>query len=250
MGLQSTRIKFKKALGQNFFRNETLAKKLITEPFSVSQESLIEIGPGDGFFTSLFHEHYRQIAVIEKDDSLINLLHQKFKDIKIINDDVLNVDLVEIANNSHPVVFGSLPYNLSKKIIKKFISSRLFNDMFFIIQKEVAEKYLAIRKQSLLSLTTQYYVDTKLICNINPASFIPKPKVTSSFIHMKLNDNFQKANEEKYMKLCNLVFKNPRKTLRNNLKGYIEDLTDSKFDKRAEDLTFEEMCYLVNNFSV
>lgn len=243
-------MKLKKSLGQNFFNNETLAKKIVNIVFSVSQEQIIEIGPGDGFFTKMFHDIYKGITVIEKDDNLAQTLALKYKGIKVLNKDVLDINLDEFKGTSKTVVFGSLPYNISKQIIRKFISSKLFNDYFFIIQKEVAQKYIESKKSSIQYLTTKYYVDTKTIFDLHPGSFTPPPKVQSSFVHMKKNDNFQLADEKTFLKLSREAFKNPRKTLRNNLKNLGVDLSAEIFNRRPEDLNFEQFCNLANTLKM
>lgn len=243
-------MKLKKSLGQNFFNNETLAKKVVNTAFFVSQESVLEIGPGDGFFTRMFHDICKNITVIEKDDILAQNLSHRFSDIEVINKDILDLDLNAIQNSGKTLVFGSLPYNISKVIIRKFVSSLLFKDFYFIVQKEVAQKYVDSKKSSLQYLTTKYYVDTKIIFDIHPGSFTPRPKVQSSFIHMKMNENRKLVPEKTFFKFCREAFRSPRKTLRNNLRSIIADTNDEIYDKRAEELNFTEFCKLIINSKV
>ena len=119
--------------------------------------------------------------------------------------------------------------NLAYLIIKKIVESRYFtNPSFFIIQKEVAEKYLYKKPYSILSLTTAMYADCKKVFDISPDSFRPKPHVTSSFISFSPTER-EIDNKEDIANLIKLSFRQPRKNILNNLKG-------TKFEKGAQEL--------------
>ena len=118
--------------------------------------------------------------------------------------------------------------------------------MFFILQKEVAQKYVGKSKSSLLSITTKAYVDSKILFDINSGSFLPRPKVTSSFVHFTRNKNIKLLNIETFNYIVKSSFSSPRKTLRNNLKGiqFTKKVNSEIFNKRAEDLSYNDYVYL------
>jgi 16S rRNA (adenine1518-N6/adenine1519-N6)-dimethyltransferase len=246
-------MKLKKSLGQNFFINKNLAKQITSIVVEENPDIIVEIGPGEGFFTNYFC-NIAKLFLIEKDDSLAKDLERKFPKAEIKNIDFLEWDLNEIGDieGKRVLFWGSLPYNVSKKIIKKVITSDYFNaPSFFIIQKEVAEKYSANKpSNNLLSVQTSLSAETKKILTISPDSFKPKPKVYSTFISFKPDNKFnnvERVSFEKFLKVC---FSQPRKTLKNNLKRINlkrTDLIEPLLLKRPQHLSTEEFILIYNN---
>lgn len=231
-------MKAKKSLGQNFFINKNLGEKIIS--YIPDNKTVVEIGPGQGFFTDLLKKKNNPLIVIEKDKELALGLKSIYPDLNIFEDDFLSFDLNKLPSKDI-VFYGSLPYNVSKPIIKKIIESSYFtNAAYFIIQKEVAEKYIYREPYNILSLTTAIYAHVKKLFDIKPDSFRPKPKVTSSLIVIEpLKRSFQDENLLK--DLIMQSFKQPRKNLKNNLKNTpFESLINTNSLKRPSDLSLEE----------
>jgi len=134
----------KKSLGQNFFINKHLCQQITNYIIGEEPDVLVEIGPGQGFFTNYLYEKIPNTVLIEKDCTLSKDLSTKFPKSVIKNIDFLdwNYNELDCYKDKKIVFFGSLPYNVSKPIIRKIITSNYFNhSCFFIIQKEVADKY-------------------------------------------------------------------------------------------------------------
>lgn len=227
----------KRSLGQNFFINEHLGEKIVEKILESNPSSITEIGPGLGFFTGKLHKKINDIYCIEKDDELTRMLLGQYPSITLYNEDFLDFDLSKLKNDT--TFFGSLPYNVSKPIIKKIVSSEYFTKpCFFIIQKEVADKYTATEPyNSLLSLTAQIYSEPRKLFNINSGSFRPKPNVESAFIQFSPRKIDIPTGFEDFLQYC---FKSPRKTLKNNLKTTI---SNQILLKRPSELTLDE--YLI-----
>jgi len=215
-------MKAKRSLGQNFFINSNLGDYIINTVKEEDSASIVEIGPGMGFFTQRLINNFKNITVIEKDTQLANTLKSQYPSINVLNKDFLSLDLSIFEKDC--IYFGSLPYNISKPIVRKIIESKNFNKKsFFIVQKEVAEKYIYKEPYSTLSLTTNIYATTKKILDISPESFRPRPNVNSSLISFTpVKRDFK--NIPMLEELISLSFKQPRKNLYNNLRG-------SKYEK-------------------
>lgn len=238
----------KKSLGQNFFNNPTLADKIVNLIIDTKPERILEIGPGDGYFTIRFTQYNIPLTLIEKDTELCQYLRIKFPNAEVINKDFLELDLSSITFTNRTIAFGSLPYNVSKAIIKRLLEETSVNSMYFIVQKEVAQKYANTKESSIIGIITKHFVDTKIIQYINPGSFIPSPKVDSALIKMERNNNSIGVNTTKFIYLVKQAFKSPRRTLRNNLKG----LTFNQFDeailnKRPSQLSYNDYITLLNS---
>lgn len=250
-------IKPRKSLGQNFFVNNNLAKQIVEIVQNNKPEIIVEIGPGQGYFSKFFSESDQKIIMIEKDDILAENLSYTIRNSIVINEDFLDWDFKELTPYKRESItfFGSLPYNVSKKIIKKITESEYFkNNAYFIIQKEVAEKYVEREpNNSLLSLRTEIYADVKKLFDIKPESFNPRPKVRSSFTQFSPREkDLQIGNLIKFDELMEEAFKQPRKKLANNLKRYSfknENRIKNLLEKRPQHLSLEEYLLLFSNIS-
>lgn len=294
-------IKPKQSLGQNFFVNKRLAKKIVSIVAEVNPQTIIEIGPGTGTFTSLFlqlanrksRNSPHKIIAIEKDDLLSLKLRKNYPKLNLIHNDILNVNLYKLIQNAKLpiVIFGSLPYNLSKKIItfslnairklilrtnniskydvipnnksmgnqdrEKFENKKYKSfkpPCFFIIQKEVAQKYIGNPHNNFLSLTTKLTTNAEILFDIKPGSFTPRPKVTSSLIKFIPNiENIIKYSDiptQSFRKFLITCFSHPRKILKNNLdKTTVHQFetispTNKLLMQRPHELTISDFVFL------
>ena len=140
-------IKPKKSLGQNFLIDKNIIN-IISEIVDIKNKSILEVGPGTGNLTSsLLKKDPKELIVIEKDKELVSLLRKEFgNNIKIINDDILNIQ-EDILCEKQLLVFGNLPYNISTAILCKWILNLddkkiWFKNLILMFQKEVADKIL------------------------------------------------------------------------------------------------------------
>ena len=86
-------FKNKKSLGQNFLIDKNILKKIINTGKILSDDKVLEIGPGSGNLTKyIIDAKPKYIKVVEKDIHLIKTLEEKFKDqIRIVNNDILKL---------------------------------------------------------------------------------------------------------------------------------------------------------------
>lgn len=253
-----------KHLGQNFLTSSSVIARIIKELNPQKGETIVEIGPGKGALTFKIAPKTSRLICIEKDPRLCQTLNfeifnKNIKNIEIVNQDILKFRPGNYSLKSYKI-YGSLPFNISKRIIMKFLELEDFKpkNMLFIIQKEVAEDYVANPPHSTyLSVYSKLYSNCQKIFNIKKSSFSPIPKVDASLIRFTLKkpspDSRSKAAFFKQL------FNKPRKTVLNNLRSFtksaetIEKLLTSRLkdllSKRPEQLSFREMedLYLMYN---
>jgi len=219
----------KRSLGQNFFVNKHLGEYIIDILKQNKCSNIVEIGPGRGFFTQQLLQNFSSVTAIEKDSELASSLKQQYSKLNIINKDFLDINLDNVINKE-TVFFGSLPFNVAKPIVRKIIESKYFTiPSFFIVQKEVADKYIYKEPYSTLSLTTAIYSNCKKLLDISPESFRPRPRVNSSLISF-IPNSINIPDRQEIEGLITLSFRQPRKNMSNNLKGtkYIKGLNEYK----------------------
>jgi 16S rRNA (adenine1518-N6/adenine1519-N6)-dimethyltransferase len=256
MGFQSKIGKTKRSLGQNFFINKNLARQIADIVEKENADLIVEVGPGSGSFTQFLVKQDSDLLLIEKDDVLSKILTEEYPSVKVKNTDFLKWEFDELKGNSEKslLFFGSLPYNVSKKIIQKIISSNYFNtNSYFIIQKEVAQKYTSLApNSSILSVYTSLFADVKRLFDISPESFKPRPNVNSSFVRFSPKNIDVNINVEAFKKFLQTCFKYPRKTLRNNLKDSFKienKKAQELLSKRPQHLSLNDFLFLFSNIN-
>lgn len=250
-------LEAKKSLGQNFLKNTTIIKKMVSECVFIAKNhtnkhkkdvSVLEIGPGTGALTEYLLETGLNITAVETDDRAIPLLKSKFAsyiDKKIFN--VLHEDIrtFDIRKMKKPyIVVANIPYYLTGYIMRKFLESD--NQpvaMILMVQKEVALRVLD-KKNSLASLGVVTYGTPRILTHVSKGNFVPSPKVDSSVLIIEdiKNNMFQNKKEElMYWELAKKAFGNKRKQLGGTILKNIQDEKLNQYTKkRPEDLKAED----------
>ncbi len=255
-----------KSLGQNFLIDEDVVNNIVKSSDVSKEDLVIEIGPGLGTLTKVLLENAKKVICIELDKRMIEILENRFKlydNFKIINDDVLKVDLNNLIKENksvdikHVKIVANLPYYITTPIIMKLLEEKLNIDSITVmIQKEVASRLCTIPgKKDTGSITygVYYYSEPKIMFDVPNTSFIPEPEVTSTVIKLDiLKEPRIKVKDEKFLfKLIKVSFMQKRKTLLNALvNGHIFENKESAekcFNElrldlkiRAENLSLEE----------
>ena len=58
-----------------------------------------------------------------------------------------------------------------------------------MFQKEVAERIVAKKgssKRSRISIISELYTNPKMVLNVSPGSFVPRPKVNSALVYFEI----------------------------------------------------------------
>ena len=206
-------IKAKKSLGQNFLIDRKILS-IITNIIDIKNKTILEVGPGTGNLTSaIFEKKPKKLIVIEKDYELAKKLKKDFKDkLTILNEDILRIDENSLSQDNM-IVFGNLPYNISTEILSKWIINLnekfWFDCLILMFQKEVADRIISDFNSSnygRLSIICNWKLNIKKICDINPESFFPMPKVDSSLLFFSPKKNFFKIKNAKNLEKITRIY--------------------------------------------
>lgn len=216
----------KKKFGQNFLTHQNDVLEKIMEVAKVtSEETILEIGPGEGALTELLLNAGKRVICVEIDRDLEKILRKKFDSnpkFTLIMSDILSVDFAESIGEKVKVV-ANIPYYITSPIINKLIENKEYvDDIFIMVQKEVAERICAKSgsERSVLTLSVEYFGDANYLFTIPREFFTPPPKVDSAFMSIKLRkDNFyeNEVSETEFFKYVKMAFSNKRKNILNNL---------------------------------
>jgi 16S rRNA (adenine1518-N6/adenine1519-N6)-dimethyltransferase len=277
--ISTRRPKLKPKLGQHFLASDSYALQIVEALGDVSQNTVLEIGPGRGILTALLAKQAHRLIAVELDRVLaaqLRLRFGMFSNVEIIEADVLSVDFdslfgpkpglgrpgIEFKPNPAKVI-GNLPYYITSDILLRlFEYSKYFETIVIMVQREVADRIAATpgsRDYGLLSATAQLYARVEKLITLPPGAFAPLPKVYSAVLRLTITPRRHELGvdgdahvQDDFIDFLKLSFGQKRKTLWNNLKSNYSEtdlraaLAEAKLKPaaRAETLSLEESAAL------
>lgn len=249
----------KKRFGQNFLTDQSIIQALVSAITPKPDDLMVEIGPGLGALTQPLIKQLQHLHVVEIDRDIISWMQGFYpaEKITIHNSDALKFDFKSIGDRIR--VAGNLPYNISSPILFHLLDNvQTIIDMHFMLQKEVVERMVAAPSTPAygrLSVMLQYKLQMEYLFTVPPEAFDPPPKVESAFVrcvpHASLP--FTAVDEKLFARVVLNAFGQRRKTLRNTLKGMLDDNGFIQLDinpqLRAENLAVEKFVAIANYLS-
>ena len=277
--VSTRRPQLKPKLGQHFLASDSFALQIVEALGDVSQNTVLEIGPGRGVLTAILAKQARRLIAVELDRVLaaqLRLRFGMFPNVEVIEADILTIDFDSLFGPkpglSRPgiefkpapaKVIGNLPYYITSEILLRlFDYAKYFETLLILVQREVADRIAAEPGSSdygLLSATAQRYARVEKLFTLPPGAFAPPPKVHSTLLRLTMAPRQRELGlegngnaQEGFIDFLKLSFGQKRKTLWNNLKSaYPEsDLRAAlsqarvKPAARAETLSLEESAAL------
>lgn len=223
-------FKHKKHLGQNFLINKNIIKKIAEIGIINKDANIIEVGPGSGTLTQeLIKREPRKIFAIELDKDLkpdLEKIKNNYNNFDYIISNALTFNEKKIFKKN-VIIFGNLPYNISLKLLIKWIYSEpwppFYNQMVLMFQKEVAERIIATsnnKKYGRISILSDARLKVQFHFNISKKEFTPEPKVDSTVLSFtpKKNNNFKLKDLDILSELTKNIFNTKRKMVSKILK--------------------------------
>ncbi len=248
-------MRARKRFGQNFLHDQNLISKIVNTINPQSDQHILEIGPGHGALTRLLVASDCHLDVIEIDRDLAAELRLTIPQLNVIEADILDFDFTQLPTDQRLRVVGNLPYNISTPLIfKLFENLDNIQDMHFMLQLEVVNRIIAdpsTPDYGRLSVMSQYYCQADKLFAVPPDAFVPRPKVTSAIVRLLPKESREEATDLKlFEKIVAQAFSMRRKTIRNSLKGFIDDSDFLALDldqkSRAENLTLQNYIDIAN----
>lgn len=260
---------FSKGLGQNFLINPTVCPRMAEMGNAQPGWGMIEIGAGVGVLTAELAQRADKVVCIEIDSRLLPILDEtlaEYDNIKIVNQDVLKVDLHKLIAEEFPnmpvAVCANLPYYITSPIIMNLLESRLpISSLTVMVQKEAAQRICAMpgsREVGAVSIAVRYYCEPKVLFQVSRGSFMPAPDVDSTVIRLDIRKQpeVDVKREEDFFRVVKAAFSQRRKTLSNTLssglsmnKTQIAELlerADVASNLRAEQLSMQQFADIAN----
>ena len=100
-------VRTRKRFGQNFLIDEGVIDRIVSVVELSDSDRVLEIGPGTGAITSRLHEAAKEnYTAIEIDRDLVRLLRDRYPNLTILNEDVLQVNFDSLIVENEVRVIG------------------------------------------------------------------------------------------------------------------------------------------------
>lgn len=256
-------IRPRRSLGQHFLRDQRIPAKIVDAMHPQQGDVVLEIGPGEGALTAFLAQSGCRLIVVDVDSRVTEAMHEKFGErIEILHQDILTVDPTRVAAE-HGVdrlrVIGNIPYYITSPILFHFLDRRsAVRDLILMVQKEVGERIAAgpgSRQYGIVSVIVQMFADVVKLFDVQPGSFFPRPKVTSTVLKITMLDapRFPVIDERRFRRVVRTAFGKRRKTLRNSLRDLqgldVNCIDAGTLARRPETLSLEEFAQMANRLA-
>ena len=249
----------KKALGQHFLVDEHYVQRIVAAIRPQPGQRMVEIGPGPGALTRPLLAVLTHLDVVEVDRDMVARLEAEFsaERLTIHRADALRFPFGDLGPDLR--VVGNLPYNISSPLLfhlAEFAGG--IRDMVFMLQKEVVDRMAAAPATAdygrlSVMLQARFRVDKLFV--VPPGAFRPPPKVDSAIVRLipLAPEAVAYRDHATFAEVVARAFGQRRKTLRNTLKGLVDDVLFAELGidagRRGETLSVSEFAALANGLS-
>lgn len=221
---------YKKSLGQNFLTDEKLLDDIVEKAGVEKNSVVLEIGCGAGALTTAIAKRAKKVVGYEIDGRLLPLLNRiadEYKNVEIINKDVMKEDLSDIEKRLGDgyLLVANLPYYITTPVIMRFLeNSDKIKGMAVMVQEEVADRLTAKAGTSdygAITVAIDLRGGARIIERVGREKFTPVPNVDSAVVKIDIEkDKFAGEDLTAIRDAVKCGFNNRRKTLLNNIVSF------------------------------
>lgn len=248
----------RKSLGQHFLHDPGVQARIVAAIDPQPDDRMVEIGPGLGALTRPLLARLRHLHVLELDRDLAARWRAEAAaglPITVHEADALDFDFRRLGPDLR--VVGNLPYNISSPLLFHLAAQAAqIRDLHFMLQKEVVDRIVAAPSTPAygrLSVMLQARFRVQKLFNVLPGAFTPPPRVDSAVVRMLPLPlaAIPYRDALRFGELVARAFGQRRKTLRNTLKGWVDEATFAALGidpgRRGESLSVAEFAALANH---
>jgi 16S rRNA (adenine1518-N6/adenine1519-N6)-dimethyltransferase len=249
----------RRKLGQHFLLDLNLTRRIARVAGSLTDGTVIEIGPGPGGLTrALLLEGAARVVAVEIDPRAVGALRELEGAVAgrlhIVERDALELDIAAQGDAPRRIV-ANLPYNISTALLVRWLhAAGDIADMVLMFQKEVADRLCALprtKDYGRLSVLAQHACEVRRQFDIAPAAFVPPPNVTSTVVRLTPRPATARlADLRPLERVTAAAFGQRRKMLRGSLASLFADPTAALASlglsgtARAEELAVDDFVRL------
>ncbi len=224
-------------LAQNFFRDRGLIASIVANSSIGKNDTIYEIGPGEGIITRELAERADKVVAIEKDPTLVAKLRSKFRDrtnVQIYEGDFLKY---RIGNKNYKI-FSNIPFNITAEVVKRILfGENPPMEAYLVMQKEAAGKFSGIPCETGVSVLAKPWFVFKVLREFRRTDFEPVPSVDVVFLHIARREQplVSSVNAQSYQKFVRFGFEAWKKDLKT---AYKHVFTYEQWKRLSKNLSF------------
>jgi 16S rRNA (adenine1518-N6/adenine1519-N6)-dimethyltransferase len=237
----------KKSLGQNFLLDLNLTARIARAGGSLEGITVVEVGPGPGGLTrALLAAGARQVIAIERDGRAIAALgeiaaHYPGR-LTVVEGDALEMEWNHTPAAPGHVrlptsqsggekegaarIIANLPYNIATTLLVRWLGIApwppWYDSLVLMFQREVAERIVAppgAKQYGRLAVLAGWRTEAKIMFDVAPSAFVPRPKVTSSVVRLVPRATSLPCSRTTLERVTAAAFGQRRKMLRQSLRA-------------------------------
>lgn len=224
----------RRALGQNFVVDPNTVRRIVRLAGVGPGDHVVEVGAGLGSLTLGLADAGAEVIAVEYDPGLVEAVTEVVAsrpNVRVVEGDAMRLPWHELlAGAPSWVLVANLPYNVATPMVADLLDDVPEISRFFVmVQREVAERFAAApgsKAYGALSVKVAYWATARLVGDVPPTVFLPRPKVMSSLVEITRRDRPAVGDEVTPQRLFTVVragFAHRRKTLHNALAGVVDD---------------------------
>jgi 16S rRNA (adenine1518-N6/adenine1519-N6)-dimethyltransferase len=258
----------RKRWGQNFLASTATAERIVEAAGVAPEDVVFEVGPGDGALTRPLSRRARRVVAVEIDPMRAQALAGEFAGsdrVRVFSGDVMQRPfrqwLTAGGCDGPAVLVANLPYNAATPILLAAIQApETIRRSVATVQREVARRFIARPGDDTygyLSLRVAASATGRILFDLPPGAFRPRPKVVSSVLELTPREPPGPPELiRRALCLASLGFNARRKTLANALSSAapradweraLEGLRKTP-RARAEELSLEDFLVLAQGW--
>ena len=230
-------FRFSKSMGQNFLVADWVPQDIAAASGAGPGVGVLEVGPGIGPLTRELSRRAERVVSVELDRALLPILEETLADcpnVQVVPGDILRTDIPALMEERlaglTPIACANLPYNITTPAITALVEAGCFASITVMIQREVARRICAAPGSGdygAFSVYCQYYTNPEILFEVEPACFLPPPKVTSAVVRLVPRPAWPEVDDPAhFFRVVRAAFAQRRKTLLNSLAASLEGAPD------------------------
>jgi 16S rRNA (adenine1518-N6/adenine1519-N6)-dimethyltransferase len=240
----------RRAFGQNFVVDPNTVRRIASLAGVGPGDYVLEIGAGLGSLTLALAETGATVVAVEIDNGVVVALREvvgHLPNVEVLHADASTLDWSALAARSarwH--VVANLPYNIATPLVADLLDTApAVEHLLVMVQREVADRFVAgvgDDAYGAVSVKIAYWATARIVGDVPPSVFIPRPKVTSALVDIRRRSAVAvpDVDPQALFALVRKGFAQRRKMLRRALAGVVsaDDFAaaDIAPESRAEEL--------------
>lgn len=166
--------------GQHFLIDKNVVSEFLQTCALTGQESVLEIGPGEGVITRGLVKEAKTVTTVEIDIKLrtsLKKLEKQHDNLQVIFDNAL-----KLKNYHYDLVCGALSFAIFEPLIIKLSKKTGYQRLVFLVSYKVKDDFA--KEQGLLFYLLNSFFKISFGHKILPQSFAPKPRTSGVIISL------------------------------------------------------------------